>query len=120
VGRWENSPGGSSTGHVIGGTAWYRKHFTLDQSGEGKVIRILFDWVYMNADLWVNGNHLLNHPNGYTAFSWDLTPYLNPPAADNILAVQSLKKWFGPAHRANGGDLRHWSQGLKLHTSLAN
>ena len=33
----EESAGGGSTGHVVGGTAWYRKHFTLDKEDEDKV-----------------------------------------------------------------------------------
>ena len=84
----EESSGGASTGHVMGGTAWYRKHFVLDKADEGKSILILFDGVYMNADVWINGNHLGNHPYGYTAFAYDLTNYLNPEGQNNVLAVQ--------------------------------
>lgn len=84
----EESAGGSSTGHVVGETAWYRKHFTLDKKDEGKRIKILFDGVYMNADFWINGKHLGNHPYGYTAFHFDLTDYLNPVGEENVLAVQ--------------------------------
>ena len=84
----EESPGGASTGHVVGGTAWYRKHFTLDKADEEKLVKILFDGVYMNSDVWINGNHLGNHPYGYTAFSYDLTKYLNPAGQDNVLAIQ--------------------------------
>jgi beta-galactosidase len=84
----EESAGGASTAHVVGGTAWYRKHFTLDKADKGKIIKILFDGIYMNADVWINGNHLGNHPYGYTAFEFDLTPHLNPAGQDNILAVQ--------------------------------
>jgi len=84
----EESVGGPSTAHVVGGTAWYRKHFTLDKADEGKIIQILFDGIYMNADIWINGNHLGNHPYGYTAFAYDLTAHLNPVGQDNVLAVQ--------------------------------
>jgi len=84
----EESAGGSSTGHVVGGTAWYRKHFTINKDDEGKIIKVLFDGVYMNADFWINGNHLGNHPYGYTAFAYDLTKYLNPAGQENVLAVQ--------------------------------
>ncbi|WP_163322700.1 glycoside hydrolase family 2 TIM barrel-domain containing protein [Draconibacterium mangrovi] len=84
----EESAGKASTGHVVGGTAWYRKHFTLAPEDEGKTIKILFDGVYMNADFWINGNHLGNHPYGYTAFAYDLTEYLNASGDDNVLAVQ--------------------------------
>jgi beta-galactosidase len=84
----EESEGGPSTGHVKGGTAWYRKHFKLENGDKGKMVQILFDGVYMNADVWLNGHHLGNHPYGYTAFYYDLTPHLNPPGKNNVLAVQ--------------------------------
>jgi len=84
----EMSAGGASTGHTVGGTAWYRKHFTLNKEDEGKIIQILFDGVYMNADFWLNGKHLGNHPYGYTAFAYDLTHFLHPIGQENVLAVQ--------------------------------
>ena len=84
----EESAGGASTGHVVGGTAWYRKHFKLEKADEGKLIQVLFDGVYMNADVWINGQHLGNHPYGYTAFAYDLTAHLNPIGQENVLAVQ--------------------------------
>jgi len=84
----EESEGGISTGHVVGVIAWYRKHFTLDKADKDKIVKILFDGIYMNADVWINGHHLGNHPYGYTAFEFDLTPYLNPAGQDNLLAVQ--------------------------------
>lgn len=82
------SAGGPSTGHVVGGTAWYRKHFKLEKADEGKKISLLFDGIYMNADVWINGQHLGNHPYGYTAFEFDLTEHLNPTGHENVLAVQ--------------------------------
>jgi beta-galactosidase len=82
------SAGGASTGYVVGGTGWYRKHFTLAPSDTGKHVTICFDGVYMNADVWLNGRHLGNHPYGYTSFIYDLTPYLQPAGQDNVLAVR--------------------------------
>ena len=84
----EKSAGGPSTGHVVGGIGWYRKHFTLDDNDSDKIIKVLFDGVYMNADFWINGHHLGNHPYGYTAFAYDLTDHLNPPGQENVLAVE--------------------------------
>jgi beta-galactosidase len=84
----EKSAGKASTGHVAGGTAWYRKHFTIGKMESGKLVKVLFDGVYMDADVWINGHHLGLHPYGYTAFYFDLTEFLNPPGKDNVLAVR--------------------------------
>ena len=82
------SPGGTTTGYTIGGTGWYRKHFVLDEQTIGKQVSIQFDGVYMDSDVWLNGHHLGNNPYGYTAFSYDLTDFLNPPGQNNVLAVR--------------------------------
>ncbi len=84
----KNSLGKGATGFTDGGTGWYRKKFTTDKASDGKQVSIEFDGVYMNADIWLNGHHLGNHPYGYTAFSYDLTQYLNPVGQVNILAVR--------------------------------
>lgn len=79
------SAGGPATGHVVGGTGWYRKRFTL---GDCQLVTICFDGVYMNTDVWLNGHHLGHHPYGYTAFEFDVTPYLKPAGQENVLAVR--------------------------------
>ena len=79
--------GSYNTGYFVGGTTWYRKHFTLDTDHQGQYVHVHFDGVYMNADVWINGKHLGNHPYGYTAFWFDVTPHLRV-GGDNVLAVQ--------------------------------
>jgi beta-galactosidase len=101
------SPGARATGYVMGGTAWYRKHFTLDKEDEGKIIKILFDGVYMNADFWINGKHLGNHPYGYTAFLYVLNDFLNPAGKDNILAVQVKNEGRNSRWYSGSGIYRH-------------
>ena len=93
------SAGGASTGYFVGGTGWYRKHFTLPTGHAGRNVTICFDGVYMNADVWLNGRHLGNHPYGYTPFVFDLTPYLQPAGQENILAVRvknvgKTSRWY--------------------------
>ncbi len=82
------SPGATSTGYTIGGTAWYRKTFTLPVKDQGKTVSILFDGVYMDSDVWINGHHVRNHPYGYTAFAFDLTKHLQAAGMPNIIAVR--------------------------------
>ena len=63
------SPGKDATGNTVGGTGWYRKYFTLPANDSGKTIFVRFDGVYMDADFWLNGQLLGNHPYGYTSFA---------------------------------------------------
>jgi len=64
----------SSTGFVPGGIGWYRKSFSLSKNDKEKHISILFDGVYNNSSVWINGHLLGTRPNGYSSFSYDLTP----------------------------------------------
>ena len=48
---------------------------------------ILFDGIYRNAELWVNGTEVGKHPYGYTAFYFDITDSLTRDG-DNLLAVK--------------------------------
>ena len=74
------------TGHTLGGIGWYRKRFPSPEAG--RLVSVTFDGVYMNPELWLNGHRLGEHPHGYTAFSFDLTPHLAPPGRENVLAVR--------------------------------
>src|SRR5262245_54814542 len=60
-------------GFTTGGTAWYRKTFTLQPSQRGKRIVVQFDGVYMNTEVWLNGQWVGTHPYGYTSFWFDIT-----------------------------------------------
>lgn len=88
----KQSEGGNSTGHVKGGTGWYRKSFTLSKEDEGKSVSLLFDGVYMESDVWVNGKHVGSHKNGYTPFYYDITSVLKPVGEVNELAVKVVNE----------------------------
>ena len=81
------SEGEAATGWVVGGVGWYRKSFATPNVPQGGRAIVLFDGVYRNAEVWVNGNKLGKHPYGYTAFYFDVTDSLHA-AADNVLAVK--------------------------------
>lgn len=103
----EDSPGKGSTGHVMGRIGWYRKTFTLDQSSEGKKVQILFDGVYMNSEVWINGQSLGVHPYGYTPFYYDLTSHLKPAGEPNILAVKVNNNGKNSRWYSGSGIYRH-------------
>ena len=95
----KQSAAGNGGGCLDGGIGWYRKSFTLPASMAGKQILIDFDGVYMNSEVWINGQKLGEHPYGYTSFQYDLTPYLHTDGTANILAVkvnnnQPTSRWY--------------------------
>lgn len=78
----------AESGYLPGGTGWYRKNFTLDESTAGKEIRIDFGGVYMDSTVWINGKQIGTHPYGYTPFSFDITDYLNESGEENVITVK--------------------------------
>jgi beta-galactosidase len=80
-------PATNQGGALPGGIGWYRKTFTVPLSAKNKNTRIEFDGVYKNSEVWINGNYLGKRPNGYSNFSYDLTPHLNY-GKPNVIAVK--------------------------------
>ena len=77
---------GQDSGYLPGGTGWYRRHLVLTPGEAARVVRLNFEAVYMDADIWVNGEHLKKHRYGYTAFSVDLTGRIR--AGNNTIVVR--------------------------------
>jgi beta-galactosidase len=100
-----DSPGDISTGYVLGGIGWYRKTFDIKPEYFGRIVKITFDGVYMNADFWINGHHLGNHPYGYTAFTYDITPFLKP--GKNVMSVRVNNEGRNSRWYSGSGIYRH-------------
>ena len=93
------SPAQNEGGQLNGGQAWYRTQFYLEEDASLVSVRLLFDGVYMNAQVYINGQVLGYYPNGYTPFSYDITPYLRNDGSANQLAVfvenqQPSSRWY--------------------------
>jgi beta-galactosidase len=114
------SVGKASTGYTEGGVGWYRKTFTLDNKFENKQIWISFEGVYMNADVWINGHYLGNHPYGYTSFNYNLTEFLNPLGKSNVIVVRTENLGRNSRWYAGSGIYRHvWLIPVgSVHTSI--
>src|SRR5215211_4860014 len=93
-------------GYTTGGTGWYRKTFDVPESQRGRRVRILFDGVYMNAEVWLNGRRVGEHPYGYTSFWFDLTDKLNFGGA-NVLAVKVKNEGENSRWYSGSGIYRH-------------
>jgi beta-galactosidase len=93
-------------GFSTGGTGWYRKTFKLPVNEKDKIYILQFDGVYMNADVWVNGLHLGNHPYGYTSFWYDITKQLNGNGS-NTIAVEVKNEGQNSRWYSGSGIYRH-------------
>ena len=102
-----NATGGAG-GFLPAGIGWYRKQFLLPSTFSRGRVRIEFDGVMANSEVWINGFHLGQRPSGYTSFGYDLTGHLNFGGQDNVIAVradtsaQPASRWY-----AGAGIYRH-------------
>lgn len=116
----KNAVSKGATGYTEGGIGWYRKTFTLDKRYAGKQTYITFDGVYMNSDVWLNGHHLGNRPNGYISFSYNLTPLLKAAGKANVIAVRVKNLGVNSRWYSGSGIYRHvWLTPLNnVHTEI--
>jgi len=99
-----------SGGFTTGGTGWYRKTFTVAENLKGKRFRILFEGVYMNSEVWLNGHQIGNHPYGYSSFWFDITDNLKFEG-ENVLCVKVKNEGENSRWYSGSGIYRHvWLQ----------
>ncbi|MFH7015950.1 glycoside hydrolase family 2 TIM barrel-domain containing protein [Flavobacterium sp. FlaQc-47] len=96
----EKSPAGYGGGALNGGLGWYKKTFKVAEEDSTKVTSIIFDGVYKDSEVWVNGHYLGKRPNGYIGFQYDMSPYLNYGDKNNEIIVkvdnskQPNSRWY--------------------------
>ncbi|MCR5674343.1 MAG: glycoside hydrolase family 2 [Lachnospiraceae bacterium] len=90
----------SGTGYLRGGTAWYRVRFVIPEECRGRSVRIAFDGVYKNSQVWCNSCYLGKRPSGYAPFSYDITHCARFGQEGNVLCVRvshediSDSRWY--------------------------
>ncbi len=95
----EKNPAKTDGGALPTGIGWYRKTFTIPASSSKKYLSIVFDGVYRNSEVWINGHYLGKRPYGYSSFSYDLNGWLKY-GQKNVLAVkvdnseQPNSRWY--------------------------
>lgn len=106
---------GTGVGALPGGNGWYRKHFILPQSAEGKRINIDFDGVYQDSYIYVNGQLVGNYPNGYVPFSFDITDYVVCDGkTENVIAVSVTNV----TEEGGGGYTSRWYSGSGIYRDV--
>ncbi|MDL2309741.1 DUF4982 domain-containing protein [Parabacteroides sp. OttesenSCG-928-B22] len=107
--NFERSVGGSAA-FLPGGIGWYRKTFQVPNAQKGKNISILFDGIFHQSDVYINGHHLGHRPYGFCSIEYDLTPYLKFNE-ENVIAVRVDRSGGGARWYTGSGIYRHaWLQ----------
>ncbi|PJM75104.1 Ig-like domain-containing protein [Bifidobacterium simiarum] len=88
----------STVGFLRTGEGWYRKTFDAPEAWRGRRVSLSFDGVMELAEIWLNGEKLAEHHNGYAPFFVDLTDHLRY-GRPNVLAVHTntpepCSRWY--------------------------
>lgn len=119
------------------GLVGYIKYFDVPMEWKFKAVNIKFDGVGTVADLYVNGRHVGQHRGGYTAFGWNISPFLKPgerntlhlrvnnaPSLDMLPLESPCNQWGGVYSNVNLivtpncyiGDIEMGGSGIKVRT----
>lgn len=82
-----------------GGIGWYRKKIFIDKKAQQKEFRLVFDGVYKNSKIWINGHYIGNQNDGYTSFYHNITSYINFGEKNTIAvkvdnSIQPNCRWY--------------------------
>ncbi len=75
------------------GIAWYRKHFKLPPTANGKKVFLEFEGVRHGAEFYLNGKYIGRHENGVMAVGFDVTEGVLPSPHENVIAVRTDNAW---------------------------
>ncbi len=93
-------------GFTTGGTGWYRKSFSIPLEQKGNIFTLLFEGIYMNSEVWINGVSVGSHPYGYTSFFIDITSKVKF-GETNVLAVKVRNEGENSRWYSGSGIYRH-------------
>ena len=85
--RKPDGPGGSGHGYFPGGVYVYEKTFTAPADWADKTVSLLFEGVYKNASVTVNGKDAGGRPYGYVPFTICLDGLLNYGGKNTVVVT---------------------------------
>lgn len=97
-----DNPSGTQGGFYPGGVGWYRKSIDMSSYRNNEQFYLLFEGVFMNADVYFNGVHLGTQSYGYVSFFYDISSLVRADTI-NVIAVRSdcshmpVDRWYSGA-----------------------
>jgi beta-galactosidase len=89
------------------GVAWYRKHFTVPASDQGRRLFLDIDGAMSYSTVWINGQLAGGWPYGYSSYELDITPYLQI-GTENVISIRLN----------NQKDSSRWYQGAGIYRNV--
>lgn len=103
----KDAPAGHDGAYLPTGKGWYRKVFQVSSAKfKDRKLRLYFEGVYMNSEVFVNGQKAGGHPYGYSSFFVDITPFVKVGKNEVLVSVDNSQqkncRWY-----SDSGIYRH-------------
>ena len=95
---------GTGGGWYPGGKGEYRKTF---KTPKAEIVKLQFDGVYQQAEVYINGLKIGQHGYGYTPFTVDVTPYLYKKGKNELVVKVDNSKQPNCRWYSGSGIYRH-------------
>ena len=86
------------------GDAWYTQIFKVDSSNKNKLVRLVFESVYNDCKVWVNGKFIGENHLGYLPFEFDISKVINYNQENRITVL--VNNMFKKGAMWNWGGIR--------------
>lgn len=94
----KDNPTSTQCGFLPSGIGWYRKEIVISEEDLEKNVEIQFDGIYMNSDIWCNGQHLGNRPYGYISIIHDISSHLKVGINHIVVkvdnSIEPSSRWY--------------------------
>ena len=95
----KDAPAGHDGAYLPTGKGWYRKVFQVSNAKfQDRKLRLYFEGVYMNSEVFVNGKKAGGHPYGYSSFFVDITPFVKAGKNEVLVRVDNSQqkncRWY--------------------------
>lgn len=129
--RTPNTSNGKQTGFWPGGTYTYSKYFYAPETWINKTVMIEFEGVYETSMIYLNGNLVNTHLNGYTGFYVTLDRYLKYGEENEIKIIannesEKNSRWYSGSgiyrdvHLLIGDRVHIQTDGVKIDVPIAD
>jgi len=105
--EWRNYPWGDKYKNLYpdrDGVGWYRFRFKAGKDFSNKLVKLHFERVSNQTQVWLNGHFVGEHTGNWTPFDFDITKYI-AVGRDNLLAVRVDDRGFHVDDRGNLGGI---------------
>lgn len=76
---------------------WYRRELAITAEDDGDVLQLVFDGIFRDSIVWLNGHFLGRHLSGYTGSRYDISDYADY-GGKNVVVVRvdasQFEGWF--------------------------